>query len=692
MYEDPNTQNPLLQFFQKLAQAQQPEQPEMEDPMATKMYEDILKRYQDPQREQQLRNMQRQTPADISNEMSDRYYGKGTGGKISRILTALTFAPRPDFEKPAQAQWMANQKIAQDEQGSAVKLAQSELTAAQRERASRDMVRTQVMKAQQKQQDDSLKGFLNGVKVQVQQSKNEIDRLKAQSGIDLNTVKGRELEQKMKLSSIWAPFDHVQKAMGKDPASIMAMIDQLPDTPDDVKAAMRQSYATRFEGAQEVMKQKEATPAGTTSYQRPFIDGSGNQIMQNYTTVRNGRPAAGNKQGLSQREAALTRGIAGDQPIINFNRSAAPAAPAVDAPVVPPVPGSVAPTTQITPEERQKLVSDALAAKTEKSKSGYRIAPPEPGLVEINAPVLEAGASGEDVPRAWYKPPSGTATGLKKPMSSAEKSSHDAALSQIYNNRMTLGTMAKAFTNGIMEKRTGMGRSIMETIAPGSPAAIARSPFGTSDPDVLDYENGLQNLNTRTVAAYLKQISGAQVSEKEYSRLAASFPMKTDSPASQWRSVYFNTMVPAALLNLEQMGALNGSTAGKVGDAMRSVLDDWTTKSAQDLKSISVRPPGERKKLLEAYQRSRYMDTQAFMAEALRRAFPNSHGKYIDSRKDGENGVYKIYIPSDNPVIERLGSEKRTQDMMEKASAARDRKDAEDEERKRKAMQISLRP
>lgn len=699
MFEDP--QNPgLMQFLQRVAAASQPQEPEMDDPMTTKMYEDILRRHQDPQREQQLRMMQRQTPADISNEMSDRYYGKGTAGKISRLLTAFTFAPRPDFEKPAQAQWAANQKVAQDEQNNSFKLAQTEIASAQRERASRDRVRTELMKAQQKQQDDTLKNFLGGIKAQLQQDKNEIDRMKAQSGVDMNKVRAREIEQNMAMQSRYAAYDHLNKAMGGDISKALTMVASHPDFNDEQKQKIQQDLASFYQAAKKIPTAREGTAPSTTTSERFETDSTGRRIAIPTTTFRSGRPAQGdpNPNALTD-----TLGI-----------SAPPTPPTPPTQqgklgIPPPTPPTVGemqvggrrnaaspltPPTPLPPEElarRQQIVASAMKpAPKDNGGAAYRITPPRPGLMEIDPELRSSGGSPDpEVPHAWYQPTSGRDLGVTKLVGkkAEAKEAMDDAINKA-NQALALGT--KLYANGTMKQRLSAPRNFAEALKAGAMNLFDRSSLSDPTPEQRDFDTRYKATQAGLIADRIRAISGLTVSDNEFKRLSPQYAQGTDSPESQLTLTYYHSVVPAMIVGLQRMGVLRQQNLAGMSRAIENVFDANNQAYMDALKVAKSKPPKERQAYVDALMKSNIMDPRKMMGEVLRTVYPDKVGTFTEQKTD--DGIFHIYIPANNAVVGKLKATARRDAMIEEAKEERARIDAENEARKRKAMQISLEP
>jgi hypothetical protein len=210
-----------------------------------------------------------------------------------------------------------------------------------------------------------------------------------------------------------------------------------------------------------------------------------------------------------------------------------------------------------------------------------------------------------------------------------------------------------AFISGDLDKVSSKWRGVLSAAGLDKPV----STYYKMNEDTRQIETSLQRLTTEETAAYLKKISGAQVSHQEYDRIKGMFPQAGNLAEQNAQLGYWNTVVPGVLLQLEQSGVMTGQNAQQISSALVKVATRWSGQYMNDLRNIKAKGKEERKKTnLDAYT-----DLDSLATEVLREAFPQSVGTTITvPHSDNRFGVGTSYvhIPSGSVRVQEMDKSK----------------------------------
>lgn len=614
---------------------EQSQQQPGEEEMPRRQIADILARYSNPQRDAQVAAMRAQTPDTMANQMAGEFWGqpKSTAGKIGKgalqLASGFFGVQTPDFRAQALKQYQAQQAALNAEDATQGKLLAADLGAWAKESDSKRRADTAVKVAEERSRALMGAQLINERIKKADRDIKEAEIQGKQVGIDAKAA-----VDQIKAGLMQDMSQYQAMAGLKDPALItQVMREKFGD-----KAAME--YAQLTEAFTQAKNAKPETPGSSRTTMTPVLERTPAGLQQlttkATTSTTAGRPAIGNPNAASQ----ALGGILGDprQYLIQ------PANPQMPSPL------PVQPRPMQQGQGPTPNTGTGEPAATEVPKGSRPLAPPI-----SNFP----GSSGGTGLKAWEVPRGNMLyVGAKTP--TPKEAAEDRASVMGINKIANLNNMlTDAYIKGDLQKQFGGLRSMVAAVGGNKIFNEYYKKFGTDAQKQL--ETDFDFLNTGTVSAYLKSISGAQVAAAEFDRVSKMFPNAGDTPENNVQLAYTNTVMSAALLNLEKMGILNEKTAAQIGNAL-------FTSMAKNRDSYLTALRQAAKKPTDAKQRASlnaYMDMGKITQDVLRNAFPEYAGRTLTIPDDKNNRDINVYIPYGNTDMERMNREMKKKKAAE---------------------------
>lgn len=610
------------------------EEDEEEKLRAEKMLADLIERSRNKDEEARIQRLRSDMPQDIYNRMEEGYYGKNKVGKALLQIGSGLFGVAPDINKAAMDQWKTQQAAA----NSADTIQQREQAAAAG--AISRMAQSQSrMKETEAKNQTAIAGKL--IEAKVKDAKTAVDRMRVlgqQTGID---AKAALDAANTDLIKTWGAL----KIMGgfKDDGLLLTEYEKKFGK----EAADR--LAANMTGATLLEKYQPATPGGMSVTQAPLVNPQTGEVIgmkPPSTTMRTGRPAIGDPNVLMRMRGLPTNDAVnpGAPPLQQPAQPAA--APQGAMPQPRPQPGNLPP---VTPTATAQPKSTEEWAKSI-GKPSYRL---DNFIAGDPANSLKAAA----VPRGTF------IGGVKPPQETGPDKVAREATNTFIGNAASLNQMFQdAYAEGKLQKQFNGWRSAAGMI--GADKIWSEVNKRAGDPDTKSLELAFQALNTRIVADFLKKQSGAQVSEKEYGRLAQAYASGALDARGNLELSYINAVDVPAMVNLEKLGILNEGTAPVLGREIQSVSRERMKRYTQILDDMATKMNVTSKEWLkqkESYQRELKSLTspEETIKEVLRRAFPDKVGGTLVIPDNSRNRDIHVYIPYGNKDMEDINRKRR---------------------------------
>lgn len=628
-------------FQQLLAQIAQPaasQQPELDEPQ---MMQKIMARRYSPEREAQLAKMRSESPDDIARRMAGEFYygnAKSTPGKIGmaalRVIAGMTGVPSPDFGKMATERWLNQQKIANEQETTESRLAAAELKGYTDQRKMQQM-------AQSASERNRTLMAIKLADTQVKEAQLEQKRMMdahIAAGLDAKTAKIRsEMDAQKLLNERLGPIASV---MGlKDPALIAGVAKQYAQsqalTPEE--RALADSFGARYTALREGFDQNKAyrpgTPDRIETLPTPTLrnDQNGNpvQIIQNMPRLIRGREQQGRPNAASEAY------FQGQQPM-GLGGQPAPSQAQ---------PQPVRPQQQVAPQLPQVPQPQAQTPRPQG-------VPPEAREISPEIKGIDAQPNTQRF-RAWFQ--SANRQMLQNPPPKDITKDDEAAKGQVTQSAESNSVIRDAYLTGELGKISGPIRSIAAKAGADKPF----SAFYQVNPSTQRTETALQRLTTEETAAYLKKISGAQVSHQEFDRIKGMFPQTGNPEEQNLQLALWNTIVPSTLLQLEQSGALVGQNATQIGNALAKIAQQYTAQYLNALRDI--RAKGNTKDARGKYNLGAFTDIDSIATEVLRSVYAQNVGGVVaiphSDRRFGVGSTY-VHVPSGSLRAKEMDDER----------------------------------
>ena len=620
----------LIDNVMKQAQQQQ-EPPEMDE---AELLKKIMARRFTPEREERLKQLRSETPESIARRMQDQYWGTPTSklGKIGtvalKIASGALGAQTPDFRKEAVNQWIQKNKIAGEEESSEGRLAAAELSAVSRQNVAARRAQTDSQKSLYTLTGKMVDGQLKQLQMEQQQ---KMDAAKM-TGMDLDQKKKEfDLEMAQKVQALVGPLAGLLKL---DPANVGGVVTALEGTlSPEVRDVWRKYAGSRLsiaEGLEQNKQYKPPTPDRVVNATRNQIvvdPNTGSKFMQAVPNSRTipGRPGQG-EQNAGSRAFLQGTGPLMPQQSQQVQQQPAPMAqpqqifPQVQPiqPTKPPVGGDSLPSG--VPMGSREITPEIRAVGSAPSTTRYRAFVKEPDNIILQGP------GNKDITRD-------------------DKANLDSLkLASVSNS-----TIRDAYLNGDLDKISGTGRAIMA--GAGLPDRWISSAYKIKG-DTQKIETAIQRVTLEQTAAYLKKMSGAQVSDAEFQRVREMFPQTANLPDNNLQLAYWNTLVPTVMLMLDQAGAVTPQTVSRIFESVGNLAKSYTKQYLMDMKDI--RAKGNSKEVLSKYDLNVYNDFDKIATQALRMALPEAYGKTVpiqhSDQRFGSNTSY-IHIPAETVKV-----------------------------------------
>jgi len=613
---------------------------------------------ENPERQAQLQQWQTQMPEDIAKANRDGYYGKGKFGRVIEAIAAAT-GVRPKFEQDALARYQRQQEQLKGEDVQNTKLAQAEIGATQRAQAAMMKQQTDERKRADLAESNATKAILAEHKNVITEAKNRIDAINADKNLSFKEKQLAVVEAKNKMDADNQRLQRMASVfqgsgMGATVGRALTMASEM-NAKDAEAVNKAMSPYLDLAGAEAASKAqgKTSTTSGVQYMQRQ--DGSVATLPKVSSTTRGGGDVTGIQRAIQN--VRLAQGIG-----------------------EPPVPGAVAadPTEQsaqpqiAAPAPARSAPSPALAPYVDRKAQPYKgpgYALPEEGLRRMDT--FTAGSAPDSTIETWVKRKDNITEAIPAPGIPGRKV--DPKIAAAGRNEMAEGQIGAtkildAYANGTLDKQQGFFRRVASHVNPTLFNRMYRSELmsGPLTQEQKDFEIGLDQILTSQRASYLQKISGAQVSEQEYKRLAAVYPMSTDSPDAFMQSALYHAMLKPALARLDATGVFEVTgNITKAADALASVTSDLTNNIVAELKRAQSLPPGARAQKVKSVLAT-ITNTDGIVGDALRKSGIPIKDDWITM----ETPTHRIHVrvPHSIPVMDRIN---RKQSIGRQADEAR---------------------
>lgn len=630
----PSMQSDAQQAIQDILRRKQ-EDDEEEKLRADKMLADLLERSRNREEEARIQRLRSEMPQDLYNKLEEGYYGKNKVGKAILQAGSAMFGVAPDINKAAMEQWKTQQAAA-----NAADTIQQREQAAAAGAISRMQQSQSRMKETEAKNQTALAGKL--IEAQVKEAKNSIDRMKVmgqRTGIDAKAAldaANTDLIKKWGAMKIMGGF--------KDDGLLLSVYEK-----EFGKEAADQ-LAANMTGATLLEKYQPATPGSTSTTQAPLVNPQTGEFLgmkPASTTTRTGRPGIGDPNVLMRMRGLTTNDA------VNPGAPQMPTQP-MQSPATPQ--GAMAQGPRVQPQPQMEQPQVALPKSADEwaksiGKPSYRLDS------FISSPDSDNAIKAAAVPRGTF------IGGVKPPtMTGPEKAAQDATNTFISNTSSMNQMLQDAYASGKLQKQFSGPRAIAGMIGADKAFSEVYKRFGDSESKSM--ELAFQALNTRIVADFLKKQSGAQVSEKEYGRLAQAYESGALDAKGNLELSYINSVTLPAMVNLEKLGVLNEGTASGLGRQIQEVSRERMKRYTQILDDMAAKSNVTSKdwaKQKEAYQRELKSLTspEEALKEVLRRAFPDKVGSTLVVPDNAKNRDVYVYIPYGNKDMEDINRKRR---------------------------------
>jgi hypothetical protein len=586
--------------------------------------------------------MRQDTPEEIQSRMAGQYWGNPTSklGKVGtaalKIASGVLGAPSPNFQKLAMEQWIAQNKIASEEESSEARLAGEQLKGAVQQQRTASQAQAATDRNRTMLGIATMRNHLGEAQLAAKQ---EMDA-SIMAGKDADTARSK-YDLTMKKASdqalgLMAPLmGSGTKKMGAEEFILTAstMADN-PALPPEQRAQMRESAQLM---AQIHEANKRVTVGYTPATEDRRVPTTRQQVIADPNTggksmvavpgerVLPGRAGKGSPENQDALSRILQQRMLG-QPMPEGQ-------PAPAAPLPQPI------------QPQPRLPQAPIAAPVPQPRAGAALPPGIPA----NAREINPGLRKPTRYRAIEVYPPGVtpiAPSLKADVQKADAASNEALDSSTQSFR----AISDYYASGDLDKVSGRIRFLVGDQV-GLRDLTSGYFQGFGDKKQKEVEGDLQRLFQAETAATQKRWSGLAVSEKEFKRLSKTTPQSDNLADRNLTLSYWNKMLPSVLAELERSGAFskNVEMNQMIGDAagalVREKMDEYAN-AMRDIKAKKV-PKGAR----FVYNLDRYTDTGDLATETLRRAFPDKvgEGKYLDVQHEASprfgNSTVKIQIP-----------------------------------------------
>lgn len=638
-----NPQGDILDQIRK-----QQEEEEEKRLNAEKMLADLIERSRNKEEERRIERLRSEMPQEVYDRLHKGYYGdpQSKAGKVGSAILQIgsgMFGTAPDINKAAMEQWKTQQAAA----NAADTIQQREQAA-----AAGAISRMQQSQSRMAETESKNKTTIAGklIEAQVREAKNAIDRLKVlgqQKGIDAKAALDAANTDLIKK---WGAI----KTMGgiKDDGLLLTIYEK-----EFGKEAADQ-LAKNMTGATLLEKYQPATPGSTSVTQSPLVNPQTGEFMgmkPPSTSVRSGRPQIGDPNALLRARGLTTNDAVNPQAPQMPQMQPQPAA----MPMAQPQPAAPRQAIPAAPQAAQPP-QGAPAVPTTASETDWGKSIGRP-YYRLDSFIPSKGGS-EAIKVAAV--PRGNFIGNVKPpaLTAPEKAAQEATNTFITNTASMNQMLQDAYASGKLQKQFGTLRSLAGMV--GADKAFSEIYKRAGDPESKSLELAFQALNTRTIADFLKKQSGAQVSEREYGRLAQAYESGALDARGNLELSYINSVTLPAMINLEKLGALNEGTASTIGrqiemvskERMReytTILDKMASNSNDSSKTWQATKKAYEQKLKDL------TSPEETLKEVLRRAFPDSVGSTLVLPDNAKNRDIYIYLPYGNKDMEEINRKRR---------------------------------
>lgn len=632
--------NPQSDILDQLRQQQEEEEEKRLN--AEKMLADLIERSRNKKEEERIERLRSEMPQDIYERLHKGYYGdpQSKAGKVGSAILQIgsgMFGTAPDINKASMEQWKAQQTAANAAD-----------TIQQREQAAAASAISRMQQSQSRMAETEAKNrtTIAGklIESQVREAKNAIDRMKVmgqQTGID---AKAALDSANAELIKNWGAI----KTMGgiKDDGLLLTVYEKAFGKEAADQLAKNMTGATLLE------QYRPATPGSVRQGGPvPVVNPQTGEFIgykPGTSSTTSGKPQIGDPNVLLRMRGLTTNDAVNPQ----APQMPPMPQPAAGQPAPVPQPQAMAAAPAQSPRPTQRVTTPPVeSADWAKAIGGYRLdsfIPSRGGSEPIKAAAV----------------PRGTFIGGVKPipLTGPEKAAQEATNSFISNTSSMSQMLQDAYASGKLQKQFGGLRSFAGMI--GADKIISELNKRSGDPETKSLELAFQALNTRIVADFLKKQSGAQVSEKEYGRLAQAYESGSLDARGNIELSYINSVTLPAMINLEKLGVLNEGTASTLGRQIDQVSKERMRQYTMILDKMAANVNDTSKTWVttkKAYEQKlkELTSPEETLKEVLRRAFPDSVGTTLVVPDNAKNRDIHVYIPYGNTDMEQINRKRR---------------------------------
>lgn len=648
--------NPQSDILDQLRQQQEEEEEKRLN--AEKMLADLIERSRNKKEEERIERLRSEMPQDIYERLHKGYYGdpQSKAGKVGSAILQIgsgLFGTAPDINKASMEQWKAQQTAANAAD-----------TIQQREQAAAASAISRMQQSQSRMAETEAKNKTSVVnqliKADIEDSKRQMDRLKLMSQQGLIDAKTAAINFKTELDKKLMRFT----ALGKTPVEIQMMAAEA--NPDMFGEDAAEKIARYFSARKQEEQARPPIPGGTSATTAPVL-GPGGEILGNKTSVtqRSERP------GIPGR-GALIQAATGQTPEQFLTQPQQPQMPQpqpmMGQPAPQPQPQAMAgaPAPQVAQRQTPRVASQPQPTNAAAPQSAQ---PQDNPFGNVGRPyyridpfVQQDGKSASQLKIIGI--PRGTFIGAPREpeMSKEERANYDAVADFSSNAKSTLEIVQDAYATGQLSKQFDWKRALAEKLGGGGAVSYLNKNWG--DQKTKDLENRFQQAHNFELAAYIKKISGAQVSDKEYERLRQSFADGTIDADGMMLLSYYNAVYAPLASKLAVNGILNPDSAQYIGGSLEKLMAKKRTEYMNIMKDLSSKSNVSGKsmdaKREEAFRKIEKLTNADFLVdELMRTAFPDSVGSTVTIPDAKRRRDLQIYIPWSDPNVEKLNKDRQ---------------------------------
>lgn len=653
--------NPQSDILDQLRQQQEEEEEKRLN--AEKMLADLIERSRNKKEEERIERLRSEMPQDIYERLHKGYYGdpQSKAGKVGSAILQIgsgMFGTAPDINKASMEQWKAQQTAANAAD-----------TIQQREQAAAASAISRMQQSQSRMAETEAKNrtTIAGklIESQVREAKNAIDRMKVmgqQTGID---AKAALDSANAELIKNWGAI----KTMGgiKDDGLLLTVYEKAFGKEAADQLARNMTATTVMN------KYQPATPGSTSVTQSPLVNPQTGEFIgmkPPSTSVRSGKPQIGDPNVLLRMRGLTTNDAVNPQ---------APQMPTMPQPaVVQPVSPSQLQGGAAVAQNRPPIAAPAAPSVAQQKPT----VPNKDGVIDWDKTVgkstypikgfVNNGYVGESNIQIAAAPYGTFIGGARQPAKTAKEQAEEEMGNKFAGGAInTLVLLEDAFKSGKAQENWDKWRTGLSAL-PGVPTLYnILTRHGWRGEDAEKLEVAFDQTRMREMADYLKQISGAQVSDAEYERLQKVFANGTVTPEEMVRLSLYNALYVPAVDNMFKMGLMNRETTNLFSAALSRVAKSTFDKYMAELSNIYEQRNFTDKTKTQARKDAeerlnKLKNPNYLIEEALRQVYAGKEGSTIVIQRPEQRRDIHVYIPFRNKDMDEVNG--RLQDARAQES------------------------